>query len=168
MIDEDGFRLNVGIILVNQENQLFWGRRVGQDAWQFPQGGVNEDESAEKAMFRELYEEVGLDPEHVQVLAQTDDWLKYLLPQRLIRHDRPYCIGQKQKWFLVRLLGQDADIQLDRTDKPEFDDWLWVSYWYPLQQVVSFKREVYRKALHELSDSLVGFKRSDRLDPLGE
>ncbi len=70
------------------------------------------------------------------------------------RHSHPVCVGQKQKWFLLRMLSEDSAVQIDHTDSPEFDRWEWVSYWYPLGQVVSFKREVYRKAMKELSPRL--------------
>lgn len=156
MIDSDGFRPNVGIILVNSSGQVLWARRCGQDAWQFPQGGIKTDESAEEAMYRELQEEVGLAPTDVEVLGVTRGWLRYRLPKRMIRrHQHPLCIGQKQKWFMLRMLSQDDAVKIDCCDTPEFDGWRWVSYWYPLGQVVSFKREVYRKAMRELSPRLV-------------
>jgi len=151
MIDTDGFRLNVGIILINQEGQVLWAKRVGQDAWQFPQGGIKAHEKPEQAVYRELHEEIGLTTKQVQLLGATRRWLRYKLPNHLIRyHQRPLCIGQKQLWFMLRLIGQDADIQLDTSDKPEFDRWLWVDYWYPMQEVVYFKRKVYEDALQEL------------------
>ncbi|MDH2433582.1 RNA pyrophosphohydrolase [Pokkaliibacter plantistimulans] len=152
MIDEDGFRPNVGIILANGQGQVLWARRIGQDAWQFPQGGIKECETPEQALFRELKEEVGLNPEHVEILACTRGWLRYRLPKRMVRyHSQPVCIGQKQKWFLLRLLAEDERVCIDAGPSPEFDHWRWVSYWYPLGQVVSFKREVYRRAMRELS-----------------
>ena len=153
MIDSDGFRPNVGIMLANGRGQLLWARRIGgQDAWQFPQGGISTGESPEQALYRELHEEVGLLPEAVKILGSTKGWLRYRLPKRFIREgQKPLCIGQKQKWFLLRMLEDDAAVQLDGNKKPEFDHWQWVSYWYPLNQVVSFKREVYRKALKELA-----------------
>ena len=153
MIDADGFRPNVGIVVANAQGGVLWARRVGQDAWQFPQGGINTNEAPEDALFRELHEEIGLRPEHVQVLACTRGWLRYRLPDRLVRrNDRgPVCIGQKQKWFLLQMLTDDADVRMDMGDKAEFDSWRWVSYWYPLAQVVSFKREVYRRAMKELA-----------------
>lgn len=155
MIDENGFRLNVGIILTNKEKQLFWGRRVGQEAWQFPQGGLHEQETLEQTLYRELYEEVGITSDNVEILAESQQWLSYLLPKRLVRIGQPTCIGQKQKWYLLKLIGADHCIQLDRSIKPEFDDWRWVSYWYPLQQVIAFKREVYRQALLEFAPILM-------------
>ena len=153
MIDSDGFRPNVGIMLANDQGQLLWARRVGgHDAWQFPQGGISAGESPEQALYRELHEEVGLAHDAVEVLGTTKGWLRYRLPRRFIREgQKPLCIGQKQKWFLLRLLESDAAVQLDLNDKPEFDHWQWVSYWYPLNQVISFKREVYRRAMKELA-----------------
>ena len=156
MIDADGFRPNVGIIIVNNQGQSLWARRIGgQDAWQFPQGGINDNESPEAALFRELEEEVGLTSAQVEIVACTGGWLRYRLPKRMLRHNSsPLCIGQKQKWFLLKLTGDDGDIELDKHSGPaEFDDWRWVSYWYPLGNVVAFKREVYRRALKELSNA---------------
>ena len=151
VIDSDGFRPNVGIIIFNEKGQLLWAKRLGQDAWQFPQGGVQQDESPDQAAFRELNEEVGLAEEDVEIIASTEKWLRYRLPRHLIRHNsHPVCIGQKQKWYLMRLLSDTEKIRFDMVEKPEFDHWRWVSYWYPVNQVVSFKRKVYRKALGEL------------------
>jgi putative (di)nucleoside polyphosphate hydrolase len=156
VIDADGFRPNVGIILTNPAGQVLWARRTGHDAWQFPQGGIIEHESPEQAMYRELWEEVGLEIPDVKIIAATRGWLRYRLPSRFIRPDNhPVCIGQKQKWFLLQMMGDDERIILTRTHPPEFDHWRWVSYWYPLNQVVSFKREVYRKALTELAPRLL-------------
>ena len=152
MIDSEGFRPNVGIILANDDGQVLWAKRIGHNAWQFPQGGIQFGETPEQALFRELREEIGLLPEHVQIIAQTKGWLRYRLPHRYIRSDSdPVCIGQKQKWFLLSLQGSSDIISLNKCHPPEFDAWQWVSYWYPLNQVVSFKREVYRKALQELA-----------------
>ena len=153
MIDSDGFRANVGIVLANDRGQVLWARRVGgRDAWQFPQGGINAGESPEEALYRELHEEVGLLPQQVEVLGATRGWLRYRLPKRFIRKGQnPVCIGQKQKWFLLRMLEDDKAVKLDLNAKPEFDYWRWVSYWYPLDQVISFKREVYRRAMKELA-----------------
>jgi putative (di)nucleoside polyphosphate hydrolase len=151
VIDSDGFRPNVGIIIFNLKGQLLWAKRLGQDAWQFPQGGVQSNESPEEAALRELNEEVGLDPEDVEIIACTQKWLRYRLPKHLVRQNsQPVCIGQKQKWYLMKLLSDTEKIRFDLGDKPEFDHWRWVNYWYPVDQVVSFKRKVYRKALEEL------------------
>ena len=152
MIDKDGFRPNVGIMVANGQGELLWARRIGQDAWQFPQGGINKNETPEQALFRELGEEIGLQQADVKVLASTRGWLRYRLPKRLIRkNSKPVCIGQKQKWFLLQLTSKEENIRFDFDQKPEFDGWRWVSYWYPMGSVVQFKREVYRKALLELA-----------------
>ena len=155
MLDSNGFRPNVGIILCNGEGKLFWAKRIGQDAWQFPQGGIKRTETLEQALFRELNEEVGLGRDDVEILHETSDWLRYRLPQNFIRqHSGPVCIGQKQKWFLLALQSDDNSVHLNRSCEPEFDDWCWVSYWHPVDQVINFKRDVYRKALMELESSL--------------
>jgi putative (di)nucleoside polyphosphate hydrolase len=152
MLDRDGFRPNVGIILLNQRSQVFWGKRIRTHSWQFPQGGIDRGENPEQAMFRELHEEVGLFPQHVQVLARTRDWLRYEVPDRFIRRDaRGHYKGQKQIWFLLQLVGHDWDLNLRATDHPEFDAWRWNEYWVPLDVVVEFKRGVYEMALTELA-----------------
>lgn len=152
MIDEKGYRQNVGIIILNSENKVFWGRRIGQKSWQFPQGGIDENETLEDAMFRELREETGLLPEHVEIIASTQNWLAYDLPKRYRRKNTtPLCIGQKQKWFLLRLVVSDTHIDLNSSEKAEFDDFQWVSYWSPIKKVIYFKRHVYRVALEELA-----------------
>lgn len=152
MIDTEGFRANVGIIICNKQGQVFWARRYGQHSWQFPQGGIDQGETSEQAMYRELYEEVGLKEQDVNILAVSRNWLRYKLPKRLIRKGSdPVCIGQKQKWFLLELSCQENDVNLAACGRPEFDDWRWVSFWYPIRNVVSFKRDVYRKVLCEFS-----------------
>ncbi|MDD3609529.1 MAG: RNA pyrophosphohydrolase [Halothiobacillaceae bacterium] len=157
MIDSDGYRPNVGIILCNQDRQVFWGRRAGQDSWQFPQGGIRRNEAPVQAMYRELHEETGLRAEHVQLIGCTEGWLRYKLPSSLVRrHSRPVCIGQKQKWFLLRLVGSESAFSLDSNPRPEFDDWRWVEYWLPMREVVYFKRQVYQSALDQLAPLLFG------------
>lgn len=154
IFDAQGYRLNVGIVILNSQNQVFWGRRLGQDAWQFPQGGMSAGESAEQAMFRELWEETGLLPEHVEILGETQQWLAYRLPLRFRRRRRPghiQCVGQKQKWFLLRLKRDDAPFDLQRAGDPEFEQWIWLDYWQAATEVVHFKRYVYDLALTELS-----------------
>lgn len=152
MIDDQGYRCGVGIVLVNANRQLFWGKRLGMDAWQFPQGGVRIGETLEEAMHRELHEEIGLYAKDVKVLAESKDWLHYELPKNLIRRrTKPVCIGQKQKWFLLLLANESAKINLLATEEPEFDSWAWVSYWYPLKQIVSFKRKVYEDMMTEFA-----------------
>ena len=130
MIDFDGYRPNVGIVICNRKGQVLWAKRYGQNSWQFPQGGINDNESAEQAMYRELYEEVGLQPKDVKVLYASKHWLRYKLPKRLLRYDsKPMCIGQKQRWFLLQLVGDEKNINMNTTKSPEFDGWRWVSFW---------------------------------------
>ena len=152
MLDREGYRPNVGIILVNQRNEVFWGKRVREHAWQFPQGGIKYGESPVQAMYRELHEETGLKPEHVRILGRTRNWLRYNVPNHFIRRDsRGIYKGQKQIWFLLRLVGRDSDVCLRATRHPEFDAWRWSQYWVPLDTVIEFKREVYAQALNELA-----------------
>ena len=155
MLDRDGYRPNVGIILCNSHNQVFWGKRIREHAWQFPQGGINHGESPEQAMYRELMEEVGLAPEHVQILGRTRDWLRYEVPSSWIKREwRGSYKGQKQIWYLLRMVGRDTDVSLRASEHPEFDAWRWSDYWVPLEDVIEFKREVYKLALNELSTHL--------------
>jgi len=155
VIDSDGYRANVGIMLSNQHGELLWAQRLGQDAWQFPQGGVNQDETVEQAMYRELWEEIGLQAEDVEIIASTSSWLRYKLPKRMVRRNcQPVCIGQKQKWFLLRLASDESRLNLQATNSPEFDGWKWVEYWFPVDQVVYFKKRVYRCALQQLNQYL--------------
>ena len=152
MLDKEGYRPNVGIILLNDRNKVFWGKRARQHSWQFPQGGIKQGETPEQAMFRELYEEVGLSPEQVRIVARTREWLRYEVPEQWIRRDlRGNYRGQKQIWFLLRLVGRECDVCLRRSEKPEFDAWRWNEYWVPQDSVIEFKRAVYQAALMELS-----------------
>jgi putative (di)nucleoside polyphosphate hydrolase len=155
MIDKDGYRPNVGIVICNHRNEVFWGKRVHEHSWQFPQGGIKRGETPERAMYRELKEEVGLEPEHVRILGRTRDWLRYDVPEQWIRREwRGNYRGQKQIWYLLRLVGRDNDVSLRTCEKPEFDAWRWHAYWVPLEAVIEFKRDVYTLALTELAPFL--------------
>lgn len=155
MLDRDGFRPNVGIILCNADNKVFWGKRIREHSWQFPQGGINYGENPQEAMYRELMEEVGLKPEHVKILGRTKDWLRYEVPTTWIKREfRGSYRGQKQIWYLLRLIGRDSDVCLRASDHPEFDAWRWNEYWVPLADVIEFKRGVYESALNELAPHL--------------
>lgn len=154
-IDSEGFRANVGIIISNNEDRLWLGGRASKKGWQFPQGGILKGETAEQAMYRELEEEVGLTGEDVVLLGSTKHWLRYRLPNRFVRRDtKPICIGQKQRWFLVRLHVSDDRVRLDGSDFPEFDRWRWVDFWQPVDEVIYFKRRVYAQVLHELGPNI--------------
>jgi putative (di)nucleoside polyphosphate hydrolase len=153
-IDEEGFRANVGIILTNTDGQLMLAGRIGSKGWQFPQGGMLIGEKAEDAMFRELEEEVGLNRDDVEILGVTRDWLRYRLPDKFVRRNStPRCIGQKQLWFMLRLVTSDDNVRFDMCDTPEFDRIRWVSYWRPVNEVIFFKRQVYAQALYELGST---------------
>ena len=153
LIDSEGYRPNVGIIVANGDGRVLWAKRIGQEAWQFPQGGINEKEAPEDALYRELQEEIGLNQHEVEVVGATRGWLRYKLPKRLLRNNSDF-VGQKQKWFLLKMLAADTEVKFDKSSTPEFDHWQWVSYWYPLGQVVQFKQDVYRRAMKELAPHL--------------
>jgi putative (di)nucleoside polyphosphate hydrolase len=155
MLDKNGYRPNVGIILCNTHGKVLWARRCGRDGWQFPQGGVRSDETPEQAMYRELDEEIGLAPKDVCIVGRTRDWLHYDIPEHM-RGTGPRSVfrGQKQIWFLLRLVGPENAVVLDRSARPEFDAWRWVDYWSALDHIVYFKRDVYRQALEELEPLL--------------
>jgi len=152
VIDRDGFRANVGIVLMHH-SEVFLGRRTGGRGWQFPQGGMRLGESLEEALYRELEEETGLDAAAVKLVGGTQRWLRYRLPARYVRRNQhPLCIGQKQRWFLLRLQHEEAAFDFSRTGEPEFDQWRWVSWWEPVKEVIYFKRRVYARALTELAE----------------
>lgn len=154
-IDAEGFRANVGIILTNNAGKLLLAGRAGSKGWQFPQGGMRVGEEPEAAMYRELREEVGLGPEDVELLGTTSDWLRYRLPDRYVRRNsKPLCIGQKQRWFMLRLISPTANVRFDLGEVPEFDRIRWVDFWRPVSEVIYFKRRVYARALHELGSTV--------------
>jgi len=165
MLDRNGYRPNVGIVLVNRRNEVFWGKRIREHSWQFPQGGIKRGETPEQAMYRELNEETGLWPEHVRIIGRTRNWLRYDVPERWVRREwRGHYRGQKQIWFLLRMIGHDSDVSLRASSHPEFDAWRWNDYWVPLDTVIEFKRTVYQQALTELSRFLLPARNEGRGD----
>jgi putative (di)nucleoside polyphosphate hydrolase len=152
VIDNEGFRANVGIVLMRGDGSVFLGRRARGGGWQFPQGGVQTGESPEQSLYRELHEEIGLREHDVELLGATRGWMRYRLPGRYVRRDQlPLCIGQKQRWFLLKLRAGAADFAFTSTDEPEFDKSRWSSWWEPVREVIFFKRPVYVKMLTELA-----------------
>ena len=152
VLDKNGFRSNIAMIVSNGCGKVLWAKRIGQNSWQFPQGGIDGDEAPKDALFRELKEEIGLDQKDVEILKQSSQWFKYKIPPNLQRkRSKPVCIGQKQKWFYLKLVSDESNIKLDLTSNPEFDEWQWVNYWYPITAVISFKKKVYQQALREFA-----------------
>jgi len=153
---DDGYRPNIGIVLMNRFGKVLWARRASRDGWQFPQGGVKRDETLDEALFRELYEEVGLEDRHVNMLAHTSRWLRYDLPSTYLKRSRRRrgagrFRGQKQIWCLLALVGDDSEVCLSASEKPEFDKWIWADWWFAVQQIVDFKRPVYESVWRELN-----------------
>jgi putative (di)nucleoside polyphosphate hydrolase len=152
-IDSQGFRANVGIVLMRDGGELFLGGRRDGRGWQFPQGGVRRNEHPDEALYRELHEEIGLERADVEFVARTRNWLRYRLPRQYRRRrGSPLCIGQKQRWYLLRMLGDESRLRFDATSEPEFDAGRWVDYWSPVREVIYFKRAVYAQALQELGE----------------
>ena len=122
---------------------------------QLPKGGMIKGEEPYHPMYRELREEIGLVKADVELLEVTSGWLRYDLPDKFIRrHSKPLCIGQKQRWFMLRLLCDDDAVRFDQCDKPEFDRVRWVDFWRPVNEVIYFKRRVYARALYELGPAV--------------
>ena len=155
MIDREGYRANIGIVITNEKKQILLAKRYKQDALQLPQGGIDKGETELDALYRELEEEVGLAREQVSLVAKTPKWLRYELPMEHIRRkQKPTCIGQKQVWYMLKLVSNDTDISLNLHNKVEFDDWKWVDYWSPVDEVINFKKEVYEDMLKALAPVL--------------
>ena len=154
LVDKDGFRANVAMVISNGRGQILLAKRVGQKAWQFPQGGIDQGESAQQALFRELYEEVGLKSEDVKIVQQCKRWLRYHIPEKMQRkHVTPRCIGQKQRWFLMQFIGDDSMVNI-QTEIPEFSRWCWLKSEDLLDKIVPFKRNTYETVIREFKAQL--------------
>jgi putative (di)nucleoside polyphosphate hydrolase len=148
-----GYRLNVAMIVLNEDNKVLFCKRRNTENWQFPQGGVDENENIESAMFRELNEEVGLEKDNVEIKAVSQNLIYYDIPKSIrSRVLGGKFNGQAQKYFLLKLISGDVD--LNRENTPEFDEYSWVPFWYPLNQAVDFKKEAYRSALIEFKNQI--------------
>ena len=148
-----GYRLNVAMIVLNKDNKVLFCKRRNTENWQFPQGGVDENENIESAMFRELNEEVGLEKDNVAIKAVSQNLIYYDIPKNIrSRVLGGKFKGQAQKYFLLKLISGDVDLNKENT--PEFDKYSWVPFWHPLNQVVDFKKEAYRSALIELKNQI--------------
>ena len=154
VIDREGFRPNVGIVVCNDRDQVLWGRRInGRDSWQFPQGGIDEGETPEEALYRELYEETGLERDKIEILDKSKKWLVYHIPHVFQRSKKRYD-GAMQKWFLLKITGSDSDVNLNATGHAEFDAWKWGDKKTAIKSVIKFKRKVYESILDEFSETL--------------
>ncbi len=150
-------RIGVGVIVLNNKNQVFVGKRKDNpiDKWQMPQGGVDNNESFIDAMKRELYEETSI--KNIQILKELDGWLKYELPENLIgKIWKGKYRGQKQKWFITRFTGNEREINL-KTKYQEFIDWKWIEKDELPEVIVDFKKKVYQSLLRELKEFLINF-----------
>ena len=149
---EDEYRPCVVAVIVGPSDRILWCQRIDHNGWQFPQGGIDQGESAREAILRETQEEVGLGPEDIEIIFETEDWFKYDVPKdkRPKYFRRNIYKGQRQKWFLAKLIADESKINLKASRPIEFDEWLWSTYWYPLNTVVPFKKEVYREALVQI------------------
>ena len=150
------YRPCVGLMVLNAEARIFAGKRIdgAVEAWQMPQGGVDDGESPRAAALRELREETGLLPEHVEILGESADWVPYDLPAHLIgKLWGGRYRGQTQKWFAMRLIADDGAIDI-ATEEPEFSEWRWMTAPDLMAAIVPFKRDVYGKVLREFEPYL--------------
>ena len=151
MNEESNYRLNVGLIIVNNYGKVLICKRKNSNQWQFPQGGIDKGESPIEAAKREIFEEVGIKPSKIKILGKIKDWVKYEIPKELAKKSfkKKGVLGQKQKWFIFKIKSEACITFVNDPDN-EFDDFAWVSYWRPIALIVSFKKEVYRNVLAEL------------------
>ena len=165
-IYKDQFRPGVGVVLINAQNRVFAGKRNALNTkmvswflrkpWQMPQGGIEEGETPTEAAMRELKEEIGTN--NVEIIAETEDWLKYTIPYNLRRKEHNF-IGQRQKWFLMRYLGSNDDINLKYSEHSEFDSWRWMSVGNIMRLSVHFKKNLYQEVFKTFREHLIPISR---------
>ena len=152
-MDKKNYRRGVGMIIMNNDG-LFWlGKRLNTKAWQFPQGGIDKGESVREAMYRELQEETGLNQESVEIVSISKRWLVYHIPHVFQRHNKKFD-GAMQKWYLLKLIGEESCVNLNATGHAEFDDWKWGDKETAIKSVIKFKRDVYKSIFKEFKDDL--------------
>tara|TARA_B100001123_G_C15191735_1_gene979671 strand:+ start:635 stop:1129 length:495 start_codon:yes stop_codon:yes gene_type:complete len=144
------YRRCVGIMILNDKNEILVGRRIDHPSgyWQMPQGGIDKNEIPEEAVWREMMEEVGTN--EVELISTSSKWFTYNIPKDTLK-TLPWgekYIGQTQKWFVFRLIGDDSKINIE-TENPEFSEWKWANFDSIADSIVPFKREVYKKVLNE-------------------
>lgn len=150
------YRPCVGVVLINSDGRIWAGQRIDNPvpAWQMPQGGIDNGEDHKDAALRELWEETGITADKVEILGKTENWVTYDLPPDLLgKVWKGKYRGQKQKWYLLRYLGQDADIIID-TEHPEFSAWKWIGAEELVASIVPFKRAVYEDVVAQFADHL--------------
>ncbi len=147
------YRSGVGIILLNDKKQIFVGKRIdnNSDAWQMPQGGIDDNEEEDTAMLRELKEETGISGENVRLIAKSEGYFYYNLPYKLQKKFwGGKFLGQKQRWYLLEFLSDESAININTQD-PEFSEWKWVNRNEVILRIVGFKRKLYEDVLKEFS-----------------
>ena len=147
------YRRCVGMMILNTKNEILVCRRLDHPSgyWQMPQGGIDKDEVPEDAVWREMMEEIGTNK--AKLLNTSSQWLNYDIPQNTL-DTLPWgkiYVGQTQKWFVFRFTGQDSDINVG-TKNPEFDKWKWAKYESLIDNIVPFKKEIYKKVIEEFKN----------------
>ena len=155
-MDKKNYRRGVGMIIINDDGRFWLGKRIGTEAWQFPQGGIDKGEKVRDAMYRELQEETGLEKDMVEIISISKRWLVYHIPHVFQRHSKKFD-GAMQKWYLLKLIDNDSKINLNASGHAEFDAWKWGDKDAAIKSVIRFKRDVYKSILKEFEENLNRF-----------